>query len=300
MRIIDGREIASKILLRLSSDVIHENVPLKMGIIQIGDNAASDLYIEKKKSDAASIGISVDHRRIFETTYAAVSEVIKEFNERRDITGFIIQLPFKVSGGEQSHLFDLISIKKDIDGMNPKSLGMIWNGMVNDFFIPATVLGVLECFKYISIYQDGIYNAEELDSSYVLEQMRSYFLGKHVVIVNDSIIVGKPLAAILNYYGVTVTICNKNTLNLQEITSNADVLVSAIGKGGVIRGEHLKVGASLIDVGIIRNGDSISGDIDEEIIKDKVDFLTPVPNGVGPLTRAMLIYNLLKAHKIQK
>ncbi len=275
MNLIQGKQIAAGILDSLKNEVSTLTTKPKLAVIQVGNDSGSNLYVSKKLYDAQYVGIESEHIHFDTVTYSEIEQLISQLNHRTDVHGFFIQLPFPVEG-EIYKLFNLISPDKDIDGLNALNLGRIWQ---NDqsAFCPATVLAVMECLKNVDA---------------VLE-------GKQVLIINHSVIVGKPLAGYLIGQNATVTIAHKYTHNLAKLCLNSDIIISATGKIGLVDSSMVKDGTILIDVGIKKTEQGVFGDFDFESLKDRDVQLTPVPDGVGPLTRVMLLQNTLKAYKLQ-
>ncbi|MBP9758523.1 bifunctional 5,10-methylenetetrahydrofolate dehydrogenase/5,10-methenyltetrahydrofolate cyclohydrolase [Candidatus Dojkabacteria bacterium] len=283
MNLINGKHIAQKILDEIKLEISSLQKKPKLAIIQVGQNQASNLYVEKKLADANKVGIETELIYFNSSSFDQISSIIHELNSKEELNGFFIQLPFPVEG-EAYKLFNMISPAKDIDGLNGINLGGIWQ---NDeaIFYPATVLAVIECLKYVADNQ-----------SVGLEE---FLLGKNVVIINHSVIVGKPLAGYLVGKNCTVTIAHKHTKDLSGLTLEADIIISATGKMNLVTGEMVKDNAVLIDVGISKTEHGVFGDINADSMQTKNVWLTPVPDGVGPLTRAMLLKNTLKAYKLQ-
>ena len=257
---------------------------LRLDIIWIGDNPESEIYVKHKKKAAESVGISVEIHKFPET--AKTEEIMllqKELNQDDIVTGYFIQLPIPEQI-DKNRLFRKIDPVKDVDGLNPLNLGLLWQRQ--EALAPATAAGIMRMIK-----KDVVVD----------------LMGKNVVIVNDSIIVGRPLAALLLKDGATVSICTKHTENLQEYTRVADILITATGVVGLIKGDMIKEGVVLIDVGTrrcthVRDGKSvckICGDVEFDSCLEKASFITPVPGGVGPVTVAMLLANVCSAYKIQ-
>lgn len=286
MNLIGGKELAQKILSRLADEVITLPDTLKLAIIQVGQNQASNLYVEKKLSDARKIGITTELKFFDSASFQEIQELITDFNSRKDITGFFIQLPFPVKG-EIYKLFNLISELKDVDGLNAINLGKIWQGDETAFY-PATVLAVIECLRYV---------ASNLPVSSDLDK---YLEGKNILIVNHSVIVGKPLAGYLIGKNATVTVAHRYTEDLKKYMYESDIIISATGKMDLIVGDFVKDDTVLIDVGITKTENGVFGDMNMQTMQHKNVWLTPVPDGVGPLTRVMLLENVIKAYKLQQ
>ncbi len=241
----------------------------------MGDDPASRVYVNNKKKACQDLGIySEEYALPAETTEAELLELIKTLNAKKEISGVLCQLPLPRHINEKTVL-DAIDPKKDVDAFHPVNVGKI---MVGDFdFVPCTPAGVMELIK-----ESGIDVA-----------------GKDCVVVGRSNIVGKPQAMLLLHQNGTVTICHSRTADLAEKTKKADILVAAVGIPNFIKGDMIKPGAVVIDVGINRVADKkLVGDVDFEEAEKVAGAITPVPGGVGPMTIAMLMRNTLKAAEL--
>lgn len=281
--IIDGRAIANEIREELShttSDLIAKNIIPRMAVLHIGEDPASLSYTKSIKKISSKLNIEVDIYMIEETTNDVhVIKEIKRLNDDKKIHGILIQEPIPSSFNREDILLS-ISPFKDIDCMNPINLGRVMRGEFP--FAPSTPLGVLK----------------------VLEQENIDVEEKHVVIVGRSTIVGKPLANLLLIKGkggnATVTVCHSKTRNLPFFTKMADVVVVAVGRPKLIKGDMLQQGAVVIDVGINDVIDKdvkhrLVGDVDFDSVIGIASYVTPVPGGVGPVTTLMLLSNLITA-----
>lgn len=240
----------------------------KLAVFQIGDNDASNIYVRKKGNDCKEVGIICDifkypddvERR---TVKEAIIDAIANYN------GVMVQLPV---AEQYADLYKLIPREKDVDGFDVKNLGYLWKS--NEHFPPCTAAGVI----------------------YILEKSGVHIEGANAVVVGRSDIAGKPTAAMLLNRDATVTICHSHTKNLSEITRRADILVAAVGKPGFITADMVKEGATVIDVGINRGQDGkLCGDVDTDGVLKVARYVTPVPGGVGLMTRAMLLHNVTQA-----
>ncbi len=273
--IIDGREVAKKIKEELKekvNELKEKGIYPKLAVIMIGKDKASEIYVRNKSRDCDYVGIEYEEFFLEENiTMETLLNLIDELNKRDDIHGILLQSPIP------EHLdirkaFNKIDYRKDVDGFNPINVGKLLIG--EDTFIPCTPLGVIK----------------------LLEEYNIQIEGKNAVVIGRSNIVGKPLSQYLLNKDATVTVCHSKTKNLKEITSKADILISAVGKPKVITRDMVKENAVIIDVGINRTPDGkIVGDVDYDNLLDKVSYITPVPGGVGQMTRAMLINNIIKA-----
>ena len=275
MEILNGKELAKKIRGELKEEVIklkEKNINPKLAVIMVGDDKASAVYVRNKSKACEEIGIEFEEFLLDRTiTQEELINLIKTLNNREDIHGILLQSPIPDSL-DIREAFNTIDYKKDVDGFNPINVGKLLIG--EDTFIPCTPLGVIK----------------------LLEEYNIQIEGKNAVVIGRSNIVGKPLSQYLLNKDATVTVCHSKTKNLKEITSKADILISAVGKPKVVTRDMVKENAVIIDVGINRTPDGkIVGDVDYDNLLDKVSYITPVPGGVGQMTRAMLINNIIKA-----
>ena len=273
--IIDGKELAKKIKsdLKEKVDKLKENgiIP-KLAVIMVGDNPASKVYVKNKSKACQNVRIEFEEY-LFDASIdeKELLDIIEKLNNDNSITGILLQAPIP------KHLninkaFGTISPKKDVDGFNPLNIGKLAIG--EDTFISCTPYGIVKMLEEYNIKTEG----------------------KHVVILGRSNIVGKPLIQCMLNLNSTVTVCHSKTQNIKEITKTADILISAIGKPKFVTEDMVKPGAVVIDVGINKLEDgSLVGDVDFDNIIKKASFITPVPGGVGPMTIAMLLTNVVKA-----
>ncbi|MGL6114618.1 MAG: bifunctional methylenetetrahydrofolate dehydrogenase/methenyltetrahydrofolate cyclohydrolase FolD [Cetobacterium sp.] len=282
MQILDGKHISQKIKNLIKDEV--ENIKEKIGkipglaVIQVGDNAASKVYVNSKVKQCLEIGIESKKYHLEENiTEDILLDLIDVLNKDETIDGILVQLPLPKHIDEKK-IMEKISINKDVDGFKAENVGKVLLGD-KTALVSCTPLGILTLLKEYKI---------ELE-------------GKDVVIIGRSNIVGKPMAALLINEGSTVTICHSKTKNLVEKTKMADILIVAVGKENLINKEMIKDGAIIVDVGINRTKEGkLTGDVDFENVKDNVSYITPVPGGVGPMTIATLLNNTLVAFKRNK
>ena len=279
MEIIDGKALAKNIRENLKKDVEQlkeKGVYPKLAVILVGNDKASQIYVKSKNKACTELGIDYEEVLLGEdTTMKELLDIIDDLNERKDISGILLQSPIP-EGLDINEAFRRISPSKDVDGFNPVSMGKLC--LNQDTFVSCTPYGIMKMFE--------TYNIE--------------IKGKHAVILGRSNIVGKPMALNLLNRDATITICHSKTKNLAEITKQADILISAIGKKNFVTADMVKPGAVVIDVGINRTEDGLFGDVDFENVKEKTSYITPVPGGVGPMTVAMLMNNVVKAAKQQQ
>lgn len=277
---MNGKELAKEIRGNLKIEVAElkkQGIIPKLAVIMVGDDKASQVYVRNKSKACDEIGIEYEeYLKDASITQDELLNLIDELNAREDISGILLQSPIP------KHLdireaFNRIDYKKDVDGFNPINVGKLAIG--EDCFISCTPYGVVK----------------------LLEANNIEIEGKHVVILGRSNIVGRPLIQCMLNEHATVTVCHSRTQNLKEFTKQADILISAIGKAKFVTEDMVKDGAVVIDVGINRNDEGkLVGDVDYENVEPKTSYITPVPGGVGPMTIAMLMNNVVKAVKINK
>ena len=275
--IIDGKELAKKIRtnLRLECEELNKKgIKSKLAVIMVGDDPASKVYVKNKSKACEDVGIKYEEY-LSNTSQKELIELIKNLNDDKTVNGILLQSPIP-SNLDINEAFRTITPEKDVDGFNPVNVGKLV--LNQDTFVSCTPYGIMKMFEEYSID----------------------LTGKNVVILGRSNIVGKPLIHCCLNKNATVTTCHSKTQNIKEITSKADILISAIGKAHFVTEDMVKENAVVIDVGINRLEDGkITGDVDFENVKEKVEFITPVPGGVGPMTIAMLMNNVIKATKKQ-
>lgn len=274
--IIDGKKCSEEILNKLSEEVVGFKEKLNkvpgLAVIILGDNPASKIYVRSKIRACEKVGVY--SREIVLPENISENDLIKEIeklNNDRDINGILVQLPLPKHIDEKK-ICDAISIRKDVDGFKPESLGKIMLGE-DDGFISCTPQGIM----------------------YLIDELNIDLNGKNAVVVGRSNIVGKPVASLLINKGATTTVCNSKTKDLEGILKRADLIVIAIGKARFLTKEMVKEGAVVIDVGINREEGKICGDVDFDGVSQIASHITPVPGGVGPMTIAMLLKNTVKA-----
>lgn len=277
--ILDGKEVAKKTRERLKNKVEElkqKGIYPKLAVIMVGEDGASKIYVKNKSKACEELGIEYEEFLLGdETTQEQLLELINTLNNRKDIHGILLQspIPKKLDINEA---FRTISPNKDVDGFNPVNVGKLVLGQ--DTFISCTPFGVIK----------------------LLEEYNIEIEGKNAVVIGRSNIVGKPMLQCLLNKHATVTICHSKTENLKEVTKKADILVAAIGRAKFVTADMVKEGAVVIDVGINRNQEGkVCGDVDFEEVSKIASHITPVPGGVGPMTIAMLMNNIIKATQNQ-
>lgn len=280
MTLIDGKITSQKIKNEIKEEVIklkQKGITPTLAVILVGDDPASKTYVASKEKAclACQMG-SVMHRLSENTTKNELISLIDVLNADDSIDGILVQLPLP-KHIDTNEILRKIDPKKDVDGFCAQNVGALVSGL--NGFVPCTPLGIMTLLKEYNINPQGL----------------------NALVIGRSNIVGKPMAALLLNAGATVTIAHSKTKNLENLSKNADLIVVAIGKPKFLKKEMIKDNAIIIDVGINRleNG-SLVGDCDYENLKDKCEFITPVPGGVGPMTIAMLLSNTLKSAKERK
>ncbi len=272
-KIIDGKKIRDEILQELKKQVKQYMIKPCLAVIQIGDDEASNTYIKSKEKACNEIGIYFKHIKFSETSKEIeVINKILELNNDEYVHGILLQLPLP-SGFNQDKLINYIARNKDVDGLTDINIGKIFNNKPG--LVSCTPQGIMRLLEY-----------ENIDIA-----------GKNVTIVGRSNLVGKPLLGLMLNKDATVTICHSKTENLKKHTKNADILVVAVGKKHFITEDMVKEDAIIIDVGINRENGKLYGDVDYDKVKTKAKKITPVPGGVGPMTVAMLMTNVIKAYE---
>ncbi len=253
-----------------------------LGIVLVGENPASEVYVRNKVKAGTDAGLWVDLQRLPATaSLADLLQLVDRLNTSDRHDGILVQSPLPEGMGKHTALrvFDAIDPDKDVDGFHPVNVGKLVQGRAH--LKPCTPSGVIE----------------------MLDRAGLAIGGRHAVVIGRSEIVGKPMAMLLVQKGraadATVTICHSRTQNLAEIVRQADIIVAAIGKPNFVTADMVKPGATVIDVGINRVGDKLVGDVDFEAVKQVAGAITPVPGGVGPMTIAMLLQNTIRAAVLQ-
>ena len=279
MVLIDGKNLAKTIRSNLKNDVeelIKEGINPKFAVILVGDDPASKIYVRNKNRACEEIGIEYEEHLLKEdTTMEELLGLIDKLNEDETINGILLQSPLP-KHLDINEAFKRISYKKDVDGFNPVNVGKLALGQ--DCFVSCTPYGVIKMLDAYNIPVEG----------------------KKAVIIGRSNIVGKPLIQCLLSKNATVTVCHSKTKDIEKITKEADIVVTAMGRPKFLKADMVKEGATIIDVGINRmdNG-KLCGDVDFENVSEKAGYITPVPGGVGPMTIAMLMENIVKAARTQ-
>ena len=277
--IIDGKNLAKKIRsnLKIECDELKKKgiVP-KLAVIMVGDDPASKVYVRNKSRACDEIGIQYQEYLLSDNiTQDELLKLIKKLNNDKTVNGILLQSPIP-ENLDINEAFKTITYLKDVDGFTPSSVGKLCIG--EDTFVSCTPLGVIKMFEEYNIDLDG----------------------KDVVILGRSNIVGRPLIQCCLQKNATVTVCHSKTNNIKEHIKRADIIISAIGKPKFVTEDMVKDNVVVIDVGINRDENGkLVGDVDFENVEKKASYITPVPGGVGPMTIAMLMHNVIKATKEQ-
>ena len=276
--IIDGKTVAKEVQKQIKDDVdgLERRWGLAPGlaVVLVGDDPASHIYVRNKEKACKEVGIkSFEHLLPATITERDLLALVHQLNKDKRIHGILVQLPLPPHIRAEK-ILEAISPNKDIDGFHPVNQGLLALGA--DGFKPCTPMGIMK----------------------LLESVHCDPKGRNAVVVGRSNIVGKPVALMLLAKHATVTICHSRTASLRDEVGRADILIVAIGKAGLVRGDWVKPGAVVIDVGVNRSpSGKLCGDVEFDTAKDRASAISPVPGGVGPMTICMLLYNTLKAAK---
>jgi methylenetetrahydrofolate dehydrogenase (NADP+)/methenyltetrahydrofolate cyclohydrolase len=273
--VIDGKAVAARVRERVAAEVpaLAESLgrPPGLATVLVGDDPASHVYVRNKREACEQAGMVSIHRELpADAGQDELVAVVGELNAAEDVDGILVQLPLP-GAIDQDAVVDRIDVAKDVDGLTAASAGLLAQGRPG--LVPCTPAGVME----------------------LLDEAGATIEGAEAVIVGRSILVGRPLSALLLNANATVTVCHSRTRDLAATCRRADILVAAVGSPRMVRGDWVKPGATVIDVGINRTDDDLVGDVDYEAASEVAGAITPVPGGVGPMTIAMLLANTLLA-----
>lgn len=285
--LLDGKAIAEDVRMKVKQSV---QARIKAGkgtpglaTVLVGENPASQVYVRSKHKACQEAGIkSFAYELPASASQEDVEALVKRLNEDDSVNGILVQLPLP-AGLDEERVLNMVSIEKDVDGFHPLNIGRLAQKGRDPLFIPCTPAGVM----------------------YLIEQVVPKIEGKNAVVLGRSNIVGMPVALLLVRANATVTICHSRTKDLPAVVRQADILVAAVGRANMVKGDWVKPGAVVIDVGINRIDDAAAkrgyrlvGDVDFDEAKEVAGYITPVPGGVGPMTIAMLLTNTLKAAEL--
>lgn len=274
--IMDGKSLKNEILSGLAEEVKALDKVPTLCVIQVGDDEASNVYINQKRKMCNDIGYNFIHEKYDNSiTEDELLKNIKRFNSNDNIDAILVQMPLP-SGINEKSIQNAVNKYKDVDGLNDSNIVDLISGKSSLY--PCTACGVISLLDKYGV---------------ILE-------GSNVVIVGRSSLVGMPLFHMLENRNATVTLCHSKTRNLQSITKNADIIISATGVKGLIKEDMVNNNTVVVDVGITRENGKLYGDVDFDNVSKKASLITPVPGGVGPMTIASLAQNVLKAYKMQK
>lgn len=274
--IMDGKSLKNEILSGLAEEVKALDKVPTLCVIQVGDDEASNVYINQKRKMCNDIGYNFIHEKYDDSiTEDELLKNIERFNSNNNIDAILVQMPLP-SGINEKNIQNAVNKYKDVDGLNDSNIVDLISGKSSLY--PCTACGVISLLDKYGVTLEG----------------------SNVVIVGRSSLVGMPLFHMLENRNATVTLCHSKTRNLQSITKNADIIISATGVKGLIKEDMVNNNAVVVDVGITRENGKLYGDVDFDSVSKKASLITPVPGGVGPMTIASLAQNVLKAYKMQK
>jgi methylenetetrahydrofolate dehydrogenase (NADP+)/methenyltetrahydrofolate cyclohydrolase len=274
--VIDGKAVAAQVRERVAGEVQdfaarHDGRVPGLATVLVGDDPASQVYVGNKRKQTEEVGMrSIHHGLDASTSEPDLLAVIAELNADDEVDGILVQLPLP-AGLDQDAVIATIDPAKDVDGLTAGSAGLLAQGRPG--LVPCTPQGIMELLRHTGIEVEGA----------------------EAVVVGRSILVGRPLASLLLNASATVTVCHSRTRDIAEVCRRADILVAAVGSPRLVRGDWVKPGAAVIDVGMNRTDDGLVGDVDFEAAREVAEAITPVPGGVGPMTIAMLLANTLRA-----
>ena len=278
--IIDGRALADRVRERVTAEVSQlaseGGVTPGLATVVVGEDPASQVYVRRKREACEAVGIaSFDHDVAADVSSEELAELLSRLNADERVHGLLLQLPLP-SQLDQDEMTAVISPRKDVDGLTPVNAGLLMHGRPG--LVPCTPAGVIE----------------------LLHHAGTQLAGAHAVVLGRSILVGRPLGALLLGEDATVTTCHSKTRDLAEVCRSADVLVAAVGLPKMVGTDMVKEGATVIDVGINRTDDGIVGDVDFDAVSEHARAITPVPGGVGPMTIAMLLAQTVAAARLPR
>ena len=273
--IIDGKAVAARVKAEVAAEVAALETKPGLATILVGDDPASAVYVRMKREDSADVGIeSFHHEPGGDVSAGELAELIQSLNADERVHGILLQLPLPAHL-DQDDFISLIDPGKDVDGLTTANAGLLMHARP-EALVPCTPAGVMELLADTGV---------ELS-------------GARAVVVGRSILVGKPLVQLLLAANATVTQCHSRTRDLPAVCREADVLIAAVGSAGLVTADMVREGAVVIDVGTNRTDDGLVGDVDFDAVKERAGAITPVPGGVGPMTRAMLLVNTVKAARV--
>ena len=271
-RIIDGKAVAARVKASVAREVASLPVTPGLATVLVGDDPASAIYVRMKREDSAEVGIESFHHELgADAAPDELAALMRDLNADERVHGILLQLPLP-GHLDQDEFISLIDPAKDVDGLTAVNAGLLMQNR-EDAIVPCTPAGVME----------------------LLREAGAELEGARAVVIGRSILVGKPLVQLLLAANATVTHCHSRTRDLPAVCREADVLIAAVGSPGLVTGDMVREGAVVIDVGTNRTDDGLVGDVDFEAARERAGAITPVPGGVGPMTRALLLVNTLRA-----
>jgi methylenetetrahydrofolate dehydrogenase (NADP+) / methenyltetrahydrofolate cyclohydrolase len=273
-KVIDGKAVAERVRQQVADEISSAGLRPGLATILVGEDPASTIYVRMKREDSAQVGIeSFHHEPGGDVSADALAGLLRELNADERVHGILLQLPLP-DQLDQDEFISLIDPAKDVDGLTSTNAGLLMQDR-EEAMVPCTPAGVMELLAEAGVQLEGA----------------------RAVVLGRSILVGKPLLQLLLAANATVTQCHSRTRDLPAVCSEADVLIAAVGSAGLVTADMVREGAVVIDVGTNRTDDGLVGDVDYEAVAEKAGAITPVPGGVGPMTRAMLLVNTLRAAK---
>ena len=273
-KVIDGKAVAERVRRQVADEISSTGLRPGLATILVGEDPASTIYVRMKREDSAQVGIeSCHHEPGGDVSADALAGLLRELNADERVHGILLQLPLP-DQLDQDEFISLIDPAKDVDGLTSTNAGLLMQDR-EEAMVPCTPAGVMELLAEAGVRLEGA----------------------RAVVLGRSILVGKPLAQLLLGANATVTHCHSRTRDLPAVTREGDVLIAAVGSAGLVTADMVREGAVVSDVGTNRTDDGLVGDVDYEAVAEKAGAITPVPGGVGPMTRAMLLVNTLRAAK---
>ena len=273
-KVIDGKAVAERVRGRVADEISSSGLRPGLATVLVGEDPASAIYVRMKREDSAQVGIeSFHHEPGGDVSADALGALLRELNADERVHGILLQLPLP-DHLDQDEFISLIDPAKDVDGLTSTNAGLLMQDR-EEAMVPCTPAGVMELLKEAAVQLEGA----------------------RAVVLGRSMLVGKPLLQLLLAANATVTQCHSRTRDLPSVCSEADVLIAAVGSPGLVTADMVRERAVVIDVGTNRSDNGLVGDVDYEAVAEKAAAITPVPGGVGPMTRAMLLVNTLRAAK---
>lgn len=273
-KILSGKICRDTLKESLRKEISKIKHKITLTVISVGSDEASKIYIKNKQKECESVGITCNHMHLSETTTTKLQKEIIKLNKDKKNHGILVQLPLP-KNIDESIIINTIDPEKDVDGLTDYNIGKLINN--KKCIIPCTAKGIIKLLDFYNINLEG----------------------KNVTIINRSKLIGKPLIPLLLSKNATPTICHTKTQNLKDHTKNADIIIIGVGKPNFLTKDMIKKGSIIIDVGINRSNGKICGDANFENIKNKAKYITPVPNGIGPMTVYEVLENTLECYKLQ-